>query len=380
LGASKLKVAIAALAVIAVAAGIALAVLYTNHPGAVSLPSGKGGGSVPGTHAPGTPGSGSPPASHHPGKKTHPHRGGHTRQPGSGSHGHQGPGGRLVPAHGALFGAWAEPIGGANYYAYERAVLKLEHEIGRKLAVDQLYDPWSRPLPLIVARWDLRNGRIPMISWAGYHTNLIAAGRFDREIMAKARQLRALHGPVMLRWFAEMDGRNDRPLVASPASFIRAWRHVHDIFRRAGATNVSWVWCPNAGHFPDGVSQLYYPGARYVDWICADGYNWAPRRQGAPWKNIATIFSSYYSWGIKMGKPLMIGEFGVLERGPGEKAAWFRQTARQLRTLFPRIKAVIYFNSDHQGYDWRVTTSRSALAGFRAFASDPWFSAKPPHL
>lgn len=287
------------------------------------------------------------------------------------------PSGSLAPARGALFGAWAEPIGGANYVAYESAVTKLEREIGRKLAIDQLYSPWSRPLQMIVARWDLSHGRIPMISWAGNHTNLIAAGRYDAQIRAKALQMRSLHGPVMLRWFAEMDGRHDRPLVSSPASFIRAWRHVHNIFVRAGATNVSWIWCPNAGHFAGAVSQRYYPGGRYVNWICADGYNWAPRKWGAPWKSVADIFSTFYRWGVRTGKPLMIGEFGVLERHRGEKAAWFRQTDRQLRTLFPAIRAVIYFNSDHQGYDWRVTTSRSSLAGFRAFANDPYFRARP---
>jgi beta-mannanase len=255
--------------------------------------------------------------------------------------------------------------------------MKLEREIGRKLAINQLYVPWSRPMPMIVARWDLAHGRIPMISWAGYYTNLIVSGRYDAQIRASARQLRALHGPVMLRWFAEMDGAQYRYLVRSPGSFVRAWRHIYSIFARAGARNVRWVWCPNAGHFPDGIAPLYYPGGRYVSWICGDGYNWAPRRPGAPWKSVASIFSAFYHWGVRTGKPLMIGEFGVLERAPGEKAAWFRQTDWQLRTMFPGIRAVIYFNSDHQGYDWRITTSRSSLAGFRVFADDPYFSARP---
>lgn len=373
----RVRAAIAALATLAVVAGIVLVVLHaTTHQSAVSLPGGQGGRSAPGTSGHSAGSAGSSPHSRGGSKPGHGNRSGH-RSPGGSSGGQPGPAGRLVPARGALFGAWAEPIGGNGYVSYEWAVIKLEREIGRKLAIDQLYDPWSRPLPLIVARWDLRNGRIPMISWAGYHTNLIAAGRFDRMIRARARQLRDLHGPVMLRWFAEMDGRNDRPLVTSPGSFIAAWRRVHRIFTSVGATNVSWVWCPNAGHFPDGVSQLFYPGTKYVDWICADGYNWAPKRAGAPWKNIVSIFSSYYRWGIRMGKPLMIGEFGVLEGAPGAKAAWYRQTDRLLRTMFPRIRAVIYFNSDHQGYDWRITTSRSAMAGFRAFANDPWFSARP---
>src|SRR6266487_4384866 len=370
----RVRAALAGLAAVAVLAAIVLVVLRTvGHSPAVSLPGGHSSRTAPSPAASarhrghgGTPS----PATSSPGGKR-------TPSPAPSPAGSGRSSGSLVPAHGALFGAWAEPIGGDNYVAYEAAVLALERQIGRKLAVNQLYDPWSRPLPLIVARWDLSHGRIPMISWAGYHTNLIAAGVFDGDIRARARALRALHGPVMLRWFAEMDGRNDRPLVSSPGSFIAAWRHVHNIFASVGATNVTWIWCPNAGHFAGGVSQRYYPGARYVDWICADGYNWAPRRQGAPWKSVASIFTTFYRWGIRMGKPLMIGEFGVLERAPGEKAAWFRQTDRQLRALFPAIRAVIYFNSDHQGYDWRVTTSQSALSGFRTFADDAYFRAPP---
>jgi Glycosyl hydrolase family 26 len=287
------------------------------------------------------------------------------------------PPGRLVPAHGAYFGAYVKPLSGVSYAAAERAVRTLEHKIGRKLAIDQLYVPWARKMPLAVAHWDLVNGRIPMISWAGYHTRLINNGRFDAQIRRKARHLAALHGPVMLRWFPEMDGRQYRGLVPSAASFIRAWRRVHRIFVNAGARNITWVWCPNAGHIADRIAQLFYPGARYVDWICADGYNWAPRKPGAPWKTFADIFSSFYRWGIRTGKPLMIGEFGVLERRRGEKGAWMRQTDRELRTMFPAIRAVIYFNAKHKGYNWRVTTSWSALSGFRAFAHDPHFSAKP---
>lgn len=71
----------------------------------------------------------------------------------------------------------------------------------------------------------------------------------------------------------------------------------------------------------------------------------------------------------------MIGEFGVLERRPGEKDAWMRQTNRQLRTMFPAIRGVIYFDARHKGFNWRITTSRSALAGFRAFAHDRHFAS-----
>ncbi len=287
----------------------------------------------------------------------------------------------LVPAHGALFGAYAQPTGGYRASDLESAVVSLERTLGRKLAINQLYVRWAAPVPLAVARWDLSLGRIPMISWAGARTDLIAAGAYDAQIRARALQLRALRGPVMLRWFGEMDGVQSQANALSPASFVAAWRHIHNIFTGAGATNVRFVWCPNAYHFGTGVAQRFYPGHAYVDWIGADGYSWAPRQPGAPWRSFGQIFSAFYRWGRPTGKPLLVGEFGVLERRASEKAAWFAQADTELRTRFPAIRAVVYFNSDHRDFgrqfDWRVTTSPSALAAFRAFATDPYFSARP---
>jgi hypothetical protein len=283
----------------------------------------------------------------------------------------------LAPSNGALFGAWVQPTTGYTAEGEEAAIAALEHAIGRKLAVDQLYVAWAAPMPVAVARWDLGQGIIPMISWAGARTDLIAAGAYDAMIRAGALQLKALHRPVLLRWFAEMDLSAD---AVSPASFVAAWRHVRSIFSSVGADNVRWVWCPSAALFATGDVQGYYPGSSYVDWVGADGYNWAPERPDSTWRSFGQIFSSFYRWGLSVGKPLLVGEYGVVEGAPGAKAAWFMQADHELRTQFGAIRAVVYFDSDHRAFgkyfNWRVTSSPSALAAFRAFADDRYFSAR----
>jgi hypothetical protein len=292
------------------------------------------------------------------------------------------PASTLAPAHGALFGAWVQPASWSGADAEQSAVASFEHSIGRKLAIDQLYVSWGAPMPMAVARWDLRHGSIPMISWDGARSDLITDGTYDAQIRAAARQLKSLHGPVMLRWFAEMDLGSHRAQTISPANFVAAWRYMHDIFSRAGAANVRWVWCPSGATFATGVAQRYYPGSSYVDWTGADGYNWAPELPATTWRSFAQIFSSFYIWGLSAGKPMLVGEYGTVEGTPGAKAAWFRQADYQLRMDFPGIRAVVYFNSDHpdfgKNFDWRVTSSPSALAAFRAFANDPYFRARPP--
>lgn len=291
------------------------------------------------------------------------------------------PASTLAPAHGALFGAWVQPPSWSGADPEQSAVAAFERTIGRRLAIDQLYVSWGAPMPMAVARWDLRHGSIPMISWDGARTDLITQGAYDAQLRAVARQLKSLHGPVMLRWFAEMDLGSHRSQAISPASFIAAWRHMHDLFSSVGAANVRWVWCPSGATFATGVAQRYYPGNSYVDWTGADGYNWAPELPATTWRSFAQIFSSFYNWGLAARKPMLVGEYGTVEGTPGAKAAWFRQADQQLRTLFPGIRAVVYFNSDHpdfgKNFDWRVTSSTSALAAFRAFANDPYFRARP---
>ena len=371
-GRQGIRIAVAVLVTLAALAAITVVVVRLGHGAKTASPRG-------GVHVKESPTGGATSQPSHPASpsKTRGSKAGRRPSPSPTAPSGQAPAGSLAPASGALFGAWVAPTSGSTYSALETSILTFEHEIGRKLAIDQLYVPWGRPFPMSVVRWDLHQGSVPMISWAGTSTSQIAAGVYDSEFRASALELRSLHRPVMLRWFPEMDGSQYSPIVSSPASFVAAWRHVHDIFVRAGATNVIWVWCPNALHFGDGVAQRYYPGSSYVDWVGADGYNWAPTLRRAPWRDFASIFGDFYRWGLSAGKPMLIGEFGVLERRPGNKAAWYRQTDVELKTRFPAIKGLVYFNSDLDGFDWRITTSTASLAAFRSFATDPYFRAAP---
>ena len=279
---------------------------------------------------------------------------------------------RDVPV-GALFGAHTK-VEEKNPENIKAATTALEEALGRKLDINHNFYPWDREFPTDVERWDLDNGRIPLISWNGrdaYATD-IAAGKYDPMIKDRAAKVKDLGQPVMIRWFWEMDGNKKKEFAQSPAAYIDAWRHIHDTFDDMGATNVAWVWCPNASAFVDGEAQAYYPGDDYVDWVCADGYNWAPGRSGDPWESFADIFSGFYDWASQQAKPIMIGEFGVQERAPGEKAAWVAETADLIKTRFPRIKAVVYFNAN-QDYDWRMSTSAEAYQAFKALANDPFF-------
>jgi hypothetical protein len=283
------------------------------------------------------------------------------------------PGGPLVPASGMLVGAYNKHGEGSGLDRERAATQELESELGRTLDIGHHFYAWDDAFPTMREQYDLREHRIPLISWNGTYTPSIASGALDSTIVARANDVRSLGQPVFVRWFWEMDGNKKANWSVSPQSYVAAWRHIVDVFRAHGATNAVWVWCPNASGFADRQAGAYYPGDGYVDWVCADGYNFAPNKPGSRWRSFTEIFTDFYAWGRKQNKPMMLAEWGVLERGPDDKARWLQDARTVLRSRFPNIAAVVYFNADSIDdgvfFDWRVDTSPSALEAFRVLAN-----------
>jgi len=267
---------------------------------------------------------------------------------------------------GAYFGAYVPPKEWTEA-GQKKAIRGFEDAIGRRLDIVNIYYPWDKPFPNWREPWHLRNGRIPMISWNGTSTSAILSGRYDEMIRERAAAVRALPGHVFIRFFWEMDGTMKAGWVESPARFVRAWRRVHGIFERTGAANVAWVWSPNASAFEAGTAMRYYPGDRYVDWVGGDGYNWGGER----WRSFPRTFRGMYRE-FKGRKPMMVAETGAVERG-GNKARWIARAGKTLRTRFPQIRALVWFNSVDGPYDWRVSTSTRALTRYRELGRMRYF-------
>ena len=63
-------------------------------------------------------------------------------------------------------------------------------------------------------------------------------------------------------------------------NYVASWKHIVDLFRAHGASNVRWVWAPSATLFSNSDGSVdattwtyFYPGDSYVDWIACDHYN-----------------------------------------------------------------------------------------------------------
>jgi hypothetical protein len=276
-----------------------------------------------------------------------------------------GPGNVVPPKQGTWVGTYQDMSG--SRAAKQNRVLDLESLLGGQEDLDHIYEAWNSTFPGWREAWDNLNGRVPFVSWAPAPTGAVNSGRYDGMIRQRAAAIKTAGYPILLEWFWEMDGNRNKHIAGSPASFIAAWKRIHTIFDKAGVTNVSWVWCPDAWGFNTGAAQKFYPGDAYVDWICADGYNWAPGRKGDEWRSFQWTFQAFYDWGSARGKPLMIGEFGVQERKPGEKAQWLRDAATVLKTQMTGIKAVVYFDVKKK-YNWKLSSSPGAESAFKYLA------------
>jgi Glycosyl hydrolase family 26 len=224
-----------------------------------------------------------------------------------------------------------------------------------------------------------RHGMIPMISWSSASTPIqrhepdfqnadIVAGRYDRYIRRWARAARDWGHPFFLRFNREMNG-TWYPWAAgvngnTAADFVAVWRHVHRIFAKVGAANATWVWCPNVD--PGAIFTPFgkvYPGRRYVNWTCLDGYNF-----GTPWRSFDVTYHRSYrilTHRLARRKPLIIGEVASVEAG-GSKARWIRRMLRsRLPSRYPRVKGFLWFNARAGGHNWPIESSRGSKRAFR---------------
>jgi hypothetical protein len=289
---------------------------------------------------------------------------------------YQRPIGKLVPPQGALFGAHFEQ---SNTPGPEQDdTEKHEADAGRTFDIRNYYYTWDEEFPTWREPYDFAKGRYPLISWGCEDVDKILNGSYDALIDARADGLKALGKPLFMRWCWEMDGaRSEKSSkVGSPARFIEAWKYIWGRLHTRGADNVVRVWCPNARGFKQEAAQPFYPGDEWVDWICTDGYNWAPGRK-EDWRSFVEIFDDFYRFGVAHHKPLMVGEWGAQERRPGDKAKWIADAQIATREKLPAIAAVVVFSVEHL-FDWRVTTSAESYQAFNSWAQDPYFNPPDP--
>ncbi|HEY5959487.1 MAG TPA: glycosyl hydrolase [Polyangiaceae bacterium] len=256
-------------------------------------------------------------------------------------------------------------------YFGNRTLSATEAGLGRQVAIHLVYYAWTDDWENGDTKTDLAAGRIPLVNWEpdGIDFNKIVSGSLDATIDARAAGAKALGKPFFLDFAAESNG--DEAWSGNDATlYVSAYRHIHDRFVAAGATNVVWAWCPNVTD-TDGTNKntmAYYPGDTYVDWTGVDGYNWG----GTDWQSFGDVFADIYPLLAAKGKPILIGEMASSATG-GDKAAWIDGIVPKLKASYPLIKGVVWFDVKKEE-DWRIDSSSATLDAFKRFANDAYMN------
>jgi mannan endo-1,4-beta-mannosidase len=199
-------------------------------------------------------------------------------------------------------------------------------------------------------------GAVPVLTWepmvvVGTETHAIFAeeilgGRYDPYLKRWARAARKWGHPLVIRFAHEMNliqyhwGTTRQQYgPASPRLFRRMWRYVVGMFRREGATQVLWAFCPNHQSDPrspgsDGrpwnTLENWFPGRAWVDLMGVDGYNWGQTRTMADhgWDSSWTSFTELFAEPVATlrrlapDKPFLIWEVGCTRREATEPPGW----------------------------------------------------------
>jgi mannan endo-1,4-beta-mannosidase len=215
-------------------------------------------------------------------------------------------------------------------------------------------------------------GALPVVRWEPFKAKLsdIAAGKQDAYIRKFAAGVRKVNLPVALTFAHEMNGdwypwgmgRNGN----TPAAFVAAWRHIHDLFTAADATNVIWTWTPNViNPMPRVKLKPLYPGDRYVDWVGVDGYYTHKGKH---------TFSELFGPTMRQVRGFTRNPFLIVETAaePGaSRPDWIADLFSGVAED-PDVLGLVWFNNDGSA-NWNIDHDAAAIREFRRRAKSASF-------
>jgi hypothetical protein len=251
------------------------------------------------------------------------------------------------------------------------------------------YMDWTRSVNPVSLKAISDKGAVPVITWEPwvstggvdqptYKLSTITAGAHDTYIKSWANTLKTYNKPVMLRFAHEMNGNwypwSEQVNGNAPGEYVAAWKHVVDVFRAEGATNVEWIWAPNVQQ-PGISTAALYPGSAYVDHTGVDGFNWGADRPWTgpdgwqqPWDVLDSSLVEIA--GIAPDKGMIVTEIGTVESENGHsKAEWINNMVYYLNHWSEshpgQVTGFIWFDLNKEN-DWRIGSSTESAEAMKS--------------
>lgn len=283
---------------------------------------------------------------------------------------------------------------GISFYDFDMQNLQtLETALDRHFAIIGMYTSWGAANNAFnehFAQTVRSLSAVPLISWEpwipvsgydrseekvdekDYRLSLISGGKYDAYITRFAQNVKTYGYPVIIRFAHEMNGNwySWGSTFNTPEEYITAWRHVHDIFLRIGATNATWLWSPNEiysdAHVPYAHKILaFYPGDSYTDWVGFSSFNWAGLYKHNVWRDPENMYDQTVHVLSTLKKPVFIAETAsAASNSAALKAQWIMELAHYLKNR-PQVKGVVWFDTKDNGIDWRIESNPTYETAFK---------------
>ncbi len=275
---------------------------------------------------------------------------------------------------------WGSAIEGP---ASQTILLRHASATGMRPQIVGIYLQWTSDFDAdsVKAIWDY--GALPCVTWEPTHITdghseavtiaEVISGRYDSYLASFALAVKKWGKPLILRFAHEMNlreyhwtGSEDEYGEHTPGRYVQMYRYVVDLFRKHGATNILWAFCPNADsvpHAPDwNVLQHYYPGDDYIDILGVDGYNWGDSVAWSHWRSFEEIFSKAFKElrDIAPTKPLFVFETASVGDEIA-KNAWLKKAIHICKEW--GVEALIWFDINKEN-DWRIQVDPAIKSSF----------------
>jgi hypothetical protein len=278
-----------------------------------------------------------------------------------------------------------------------------ESRLGRKLAIVRVYGRLGRPFINPRINRIMAGGTTVLASLdtfpGGASYADIAAGREDAAIKSWLNQVErsavTYHLPAIYVTFEhEADVLANHQRLGTPAQFIQAWDHIHQL---AAAAHLNWNdggrlhWVFILTHFAyiDGRVSRFWPGTQEVDIAGADGYNTggcrvarathAPFTTGkTPPQTPASLFGKLVQFAAGHGSlPVFIAEWGsVAYSNANIRVDWIRQMQAFVQAN-PEITAALYWDSQVKPCNYIINNSPGSLSALASLARSRLMQGRP---
>ncbi|WP_148070889.1 hypothetical protein [Curtobacterium sp. PhB130] len=197
-------------------------------------------------------------------------------------------------------------------------------------------------------------------------TGLIAIenGAFDARLRQWANSVREYASPLVVTVLPQADA--DWAVSSAvagggvPADASAAWRHVRDLFAKAGASNAAFAWAPARA----GDDEQFAPPKGSTDAVVVTEL----RLNGTAWPNVSSALDLAAE--AHPGAPLILVLGAVGDSV--QKATWLRDALAQAAAR-PRVEAVVYHEAapgssgDDPAEDWSASSDPATTKVMQAF-------------